>query len=73
MNEQSKPYIHHWIVYECPSNFEQIFLASNPIPEPKKCTDNTLPWLPVERLCNRISLTWAVGGDLVRLFSALLS
>lgn len=65
MNKQSLPYNHHWLMYECPPDFEDTYLANNTEPEPHKCTDNTLPWRPVERMCSKISLGWAVGGDLV--------
>ena len=72
MNEESKPFVHHWILYECPADFEQIYLVNNSVPDPKKCTDNSLPWRTVEGLCNKISLAWAVGGDLQTDFPAKL-
>ena len=69
MNEQTVPYNHHWLMYECPPEIET-YLANNSIPEPKQCSDGSLPWLPIESICTKISMGWAVGGDLVTNFAS---
>lgn len=73
--------VHHWVLFQCSSNFEQQYLSTNPLPQPGKCGDgtnfasagNTNQWNVVSRNCRLIIAAWAVGGILVSLENLLYS
>ena len=69
-------YLHHWVMYECNNKFEPDFLKINGVPTPGPCfqEESTDPnyqtkWGEVRQYCSKVSLVWAVGGDLVNVFS----
>lgn len=61
-------------VYSCEDSYESEYLAANPSPLPGNCYDekgthtpnkaNT--WRQVQGHCRTMSLTWSIGGTLVR-------
>jgi hypothetical protein len=74
-NEQ---HVHHWVMYECDSDFESQYLANNTWPEPGPCfqldpTQDARVWMKVRPFCSKISLVWAVGGDMVQDFPSNLA
>lgn len=68
--------MHHWLLYECNSN---ILLNSTNTPSPGVClpilpTDYVSPlWYNVESQCQRISLAWAIGADLIQDFPSSIA
>ena len=59
-------------MYECSSKYESIFLKNNLEPTPGPCfkSDSADPnyqtkFQEVRQYCQKISLVWAVGGDIV--------
>lgn len=54
---------------ECSPEYEE-YLKTNPIPKPGDCfggaESSTYEWGPTRNLCRTVSLTWAVGGDIVQ-------
>lgn len=64
-------YVHHWLMYECSPEYESVYLKNNSAPTPGICSGSegsTEEWGRVQRYCTKISLGWAVGGDLVQDF-----
>ena len=61
---------HHWLLYECDKRYE-FFLRNNTEPAPGPCfpqyaTDSSIydmNWRIAQGFCQKISLSWAVGGD----------
>ena len=65
-------YLHHWVMYECNKEFETNFLKTNTMPTPGPCfkEESTDPkyetkFGEVRQYCSKVSLVWAVGGDMV--------
>jgi hypothetical protein len=62
--------LHHWNIYECDSDYENIYLKNNtePIPSISENLDSSLPynpqWNTVFKFCSKISWVWAKGGEL---------
>ena len=59
-------------MYECNGKYETEFLKNNTEPTPGACFKEDSPdpnyqtkWPQVRQFCQKISLVWAVGGDLV--------
>jgi hypothetical protein len=53
-------------MYECPLEFETVYLKTNPVPTPGTCSGtqgSTKEWGIVEKWCNKATLGWATGGD----------
>ena len=71
MSPNTSQYVHHWLVYECNSKIQ--FNETN-IPAPGLCfslTENDYAppsWESVQPNCEKISLAWAIGADLVQDF-----
>lgn len=61
-----KSLFHHWIVYQCDSRYEKLYLANNPAPEAGNCFNEE--WTKLAQICVQITLAWAVGGELVTEF-----
>jgi len=68
---QNNNFLHHWNIYECDSDYENIYLKNNTQPEPSisEPLDPLLPynpqWALVSKYCSKISWVWAKGGELV--------
>jgi hypothetical protein len=65
-------------MYECDSNFESQYLANNKIPEPGPCfaldpSQDPKDWLTIRGFCYKISLVWAVGGEIIQDFPSNLA
>ena len=68
VKESHKKYLHHWVMYECSKEYETVYLKNQTEPKPGLCANvgvKTPEWDLPMRYCNRISLVWAVGGDLI--------
>jgi hypothetical protein len=63
-------------MYECSDAYGKGFLSNNDAPHPGPCfaihqtqgSNNTRTWEKIRSMCNKISLAWAVGGDLIQDF-----
>ena len=64
MTKESLKYVHHWLLYECDSSVERDIIAHYGIPKPASCMYSQGVWARVQGTCRKISLAWAVGGDL---------
>ena len=67
-------------MYECNSKYETIFLKDNEVPTSGPCFPQDSPdpnyetkWPEVRQYCQKISLVWAVGGDMVNKTETSLS
>ena len=66
---------HHWLFYECDKRYETIYLKNNTDPKPGACfpqytvdpTKYDKNWELAFSYCQKISLSWAVGGDQARM------
>jgi len=64
-------FLHHWNIYECDSDYENVYLRNNTPPGPSisEVLDDSLPfnskWNTVFKYCSKISWIWAKGGELV--------
>lgn len=68
-------FLHHWVMYECDSRYESVFLKNKTEPKPGPCyvSDSADPnyktdWPVAREFCQKISLVWAVGGDIVEFY-----
>ena len=59
-------------MYECDKQYESVYLKNNTEPKAGPCTEfdsannnYKTDWPRVRKFCQRISLVWAVGGDIV--------
>jgi hypothetical protein len=67
---------HHWLLYQCNSQFENEYLKNNSEPYPGNCFDNENTyspnklnkWLNVNKYCSTIALAWAIGGSVIQEF-----
>lgn len=66
LNEETSHHVHHWLMYECGSRYENEFLVNRTSPEPSVCTDGKGVWGEVRDsgLCSKISL-----GKISRVFN----
>jgi hypothetical protein len=67
---QNNDFLHHWNIYECDSDYENVYLRNNTPPGPSisERLDASLPfnpkWTLVFKYCSKISWVWAKGGEL---------
>ena len=71
--KETLKYLHHWVVYECNKQYETEFLKNNTEPAPGPCakeeandSNYITNWYEARQYCQKISLVWAVGGDMVQ-------
>lgn len=57
-------YVHHWLMYECQDSFASEYLPEYGWPAGASCLSGGNQWDKVQQYCKKISLAWAVGGDL---------
>jgi hypothetical protein len=62
-------YVHHWTMNECTVQYETEYLRNNSNPTPGLCVSGG-EWARVRSYCNKLTLVWATGGDLVTDFPA---
>ena len=59
----SLPHLHHWLLIECDPAYEAVYLRNQTSPAPGLCSAPA--WQLAQQHCQKISLAWATGGDLV--------
>ena len=63
--------VHHWNIYECDSDYENIYLINNTSPNASISEGlspillpNNPQWNVVFKYCSKISWVWAKGGNM---------
>ncbi len=66
--------VHHFLFYECDSRLETEYLQkNNTLPDPQSCfitndMEAQTEITPLLQYCDKVSMAWAVGGDLTQDF-----
>jgi hypothetical protein len=69
--EQTRSHYHHWVMQECSSDFESVYLKNHPFPEPGNCVEDESTvnrWDDIQSYCPTSSMAWAVGSSDIQKF-----